>query len=188
MTAVYYSSWEVWSLHSLSAFTSTSRFTDPDIEEAGEGVCFAHPSTLGLVWVRKKGVGLCPIIVNIGITCTTYFFLVNSFADNYIYFMYKCMSLRLFPIFSEPDTCTVYVGILKFLHIPFKIQCKLAHADRCLISLSPFMPPLFILQVHVYKAVTLTWIYLIAFPINTLKWKQRWHAFPQCHKLRVLLS
>ena len=84
------------------------------------------------------------------------FFLVNSFEDNYIYYMYKCMSLRLFPIFSEPDTCTVYVGILKFLHIPFKIQCKLAHADRCLISLSPFMPPLFILQVHVYKAVTLT--------------------------------
>ena len=33
------------------------------------------------------------------------FFLVNSFADNYIYFMYKCMSLRLFPIFSESDTC-----------------------------------------------------------------------------------
>ena len=107
MAAVYYSSREVWSLHSLSAFTSTSRFTDPDIEEVGEGVCFAHPSTLGLVWVRKKGVGVCPIIVNIGVTCMTYFFLVNSFADNnyYIYFMYKCMSLRLFPIFSESDTC-----------------------------------------------------------------------------------
>ena len=107
MTAVYYSSREVWSLHSLSAFTSTSRFTDPDIEEVGEGVCFAHPSTLGLVWVRKKGVGVCPIIVNIGVTCMTYFFLVNSFADNnyYIYFMYKWMSLRLFPIFSESDTC-----------------------------------------------------------------------------------
>lgn len=74
MTAVYYSSREVWSLHSLSAFTSTSRFTDPDIEEAGEGVCFAHPSTLGLVWVRKKGVGVCPIIVNIVVTCMTYFF------------------------------------------------------------------------------------------------------------------
>ena len=60
------------------------------------------------------------------------FFFVNSFADNYIYFMYKCMSLRLFPIFSEPDTCTVYVGILKFLHIPLKMQCKLLHADnRC---------------------------------------------------------
>lgn len=105
MAAVYYSSREVWSLHSLSAFTSTSQFTDPDIEEVGEGVCFTHPSTLGLVWVRKKGVGLCPIIVNIGIMCTTYFVLVNSFADNYIYFMYKCMSLRLFPIFSESDTC-----------------------------------------------------------------------------------
>ena len=108
MTAVYYSSREVWSLHSLSAFTSTSQFTDPDFEEVGEGVCFAHPSTLGLVWVRKKGVGVCLIIVNIGVTYMTYFFLVNSFADNYIYFMYKCLSLRLFPIFSEPDTCTVY--------------------------------------------------------------------------------
>ena len=105
MAAVYYSSREVWSLHSLSAFTSTSQFTDPDIEEVREGVCFTHPSTLGLVWVRKKGVGLCPIIVKIGIMCTTYFVLVNSFADNYIYFMYKCMSLRLFPIFSESDTC-----------------------------------------------------------------------------------
>ena len=105
MAAVYYSSREVWCLRCLSAFTSTSRFTDPDIEEVGEGVCFAHPSTLGLVWVRKKGVGVCPIIVNIGVTCMTYFVLVNSFADNYIYFMYKCMSLRLFPIFSESDTC-----------------------------------------------------------------------------------
>ena len=72
---------------------------------------------------------MCPIIVNRGITCTTYFVLVNSFADNYIYYMYKCMSLRLFPIFSEPDTCTaVYVGIL---HIPLKIQCKVVYADRC---------------------------------------------------------
>ena len=105
MTAVYYSSREVWSLHSLSAFTSTSQFTDPDFEEVGEGVCFAHPSTLGLVWVRKKGVGVCSIIVNIGVTCMTYFFLVNSFADNYIFCMYKCMSLRLFPIFSKSDTC-----------------------------------------------------------------------------------
>ena len=93
----------------------------------GEGVCFAHSSTLGLVWVRKKGVGVCPIIVNIGITCLTYFFKVNSFADNSIYYMYKCVSLRLFPIFSEPDTCTVYVGIL---HIPLKIECKLVHADN----------------------------------------------------------
>ena len=173
MTAVYYSSREVWSLHSLSAFTSTSRFTDPDIEEVAEGVYFAHPSTLGLVWVRKKGVGVCPIIVNIGITCLTYFFLVNSFADNSIYYMYKCMSLRLFPIFSEPDTCTVYVGLLKFLHIPLKIQCKLVHADRCLISLSPFMPPLFVLQVHVYKAVTLTWIYLIAIANKHFKMKAK---------------
>ena len=105
MTAVYYSSREVWCLHSLSAFTSTSQFTYPDIEEVGEGVCFAHPSTLGLVWVRKKGVGVCLVIVNIGVTCMTFFFLLNSFADNYIYFMYKCMSLRLFPIFSESDTC-----------------------------------------------------------------------------------
>ena len=78
---------------------------------------------------EKKGVGVHAIIVNIGITCTTYFFLVNSFEDNYIYYMYKCVLLRLFPIFSELDICTaVCVGIL---HIPLKIQCKLALADGC---------------------------------------------------------
>ena len=139
MTAVYYSSREVWCLHGLSAFTSTSRFTDPDIEEVGEGVYFAHPSTLGLVWVRKKGVGVCPIIVNIGVTCMTYFF---SWTRLQIITSISCTNVchsDYFPYFLNRIhvQCTVYVGILKFLHVPLKVQCKLAHADRCVWQVCP---------------------------------------------------
>ena len=50
----------------------------------------------------------------------------------------------------------MYVGILKFLHTFFaKIQMRLTTTTTNLLQVD-------VLQVDVYKAVTLTWIYLIA--------------------------
>ena len=46
------------------------------------------------------------------------------------------------------------------------------------------MPPLFILQVHVYKAVTLTWIYLIAIANKHFKMKTKMACISSVYKIK----